>query len=498
MTESSENLSFLKSQLDKIENNIQNLFSSKSERENKLEKTIQKYNDSLPLLTKKLKEIEFELNETSIKIEAKKKPQNKHQEEIQKLKKLEGELGKKVADGKKILEGFGKDSKQVSDLKTHIANLESEKSDLKKNYREKQVILKESKVKSDESKGSDDSENEISDAGKIVVDKYKRLIDAAEKVGSGFYEGCEIEQSIKFYKELFNDGRIEFKQQINESYIKDITRKLKKYEIEYNQKIQDAMESSSNVKLQNHGLQAESQKNRSEIDTLSAKVKSNSGEFVGGGDFFVSFCDVQSVLLCFFVVFFSISKQDLQKFEEFVSTWNDKKVEIKRPNNASLNDVELKLVGKVKELVKEGVHPETLTRNDADIIQFVFLNKELFVKGKVRVSAKGLNILKDKLENILFVGGIKQIKINGHLNDEELTKYPNLLKQYYNSLGLSVARASSVASIINKNLRFPQKSTIITGYGTRQPFKPNSPNSEKHLNSRIEIEVVRDKNIKKT
>ena len=498
MTEFSENLSFLKSQLEKIENNIHNLFSSKSDRENKLLKTIQKYNDSLPLLTRKLKEIEFELKETSIEIEAEKKPQNKHQEEIKKLEKLEGELGKKVADGKKILEGFGKDSKQVSDLKTHIANLESKKSDLKKNYREKQVILKESKVKSDESKGSDDSENEISEAGKIVVDKYKRLIDAAEKVGSGFYEGCQIEQSIKFYKELFNDGRIEFKQEINEKYIKDITRKLKKYEIEYNQKINDVIESSSNVKLQNHGLQAESQKNRSEIDTLSAKVKSNSGEFVGGGDFFVSFCDVQSVLLCFFVVFFAISKQDLQKFEEFVSTWNDKKVEIKRPNNASLNDVELKLVGKVKELVKEGVHPETLTRNDADIIQFVFPNKELFVKGKVRVSAKGLNMLKDKLENILFVGGIKQIKINGHLNDEELTKYPNLLKQYYNSLGLSVARASSVASIINKNFRFPQKSTIITGYGTRQPIKPNSPNSEKYLNSRIEIEVVRDKNIKKT
>ena len=34
MTESSENLSFLKSQLEKVDNNIQNLFSSKSDREN--------------------------------------------------------------------------------------------------------------------------------------------------------------------------------------------------------------------------------------------------------------------------------------------------------------------------------------------------------------------------------------------------------------------------------------------------------------------------------
>ena len=220
MTESSENLSFLKSQLEKIENNIQNLFSSKSDRENKLVKTIQKYNDSLPLLNRKLNEIEFELDKTSQQIEAKKKPQNKYQEESEKLKKLEGELRKKITDEKKFLEGLGKDSKQVLDLKAHITNLESEKANLKNNYREKQIILKESKVKSDESKGSDDSKNKISDAGKIVVDKYKRLIDAAEKVGNGFYEGSEIEQSIKFYKELFNDGRIEFKQAINEKYIK--------------------------------------------------------------------------------------------------------------------------------------------------------------------------------------------------------------------------------------------------------------------------------------
>ena len=74
MTEFSENLSFLKSQLEKIENNIHNLFSSESDRKNKFLKTIQKYNDSLPILTRKLKEIEFELNEISTEREAGRKP----------------------------------------------------------------------------------------------------------------------------------------------------------------------------------------------------------------------------------------------------------------------------------------------------------------------------------------------------------------------------------------------------------------------------------------
>ena len=167
------------------------------------------------------------------------------------------------------------------------------------------------------------------------------------------------------------------------------------------------------------------------------------------------------------------------------------------PFNASLSESELKLIGKVKELVSAGVDPETIVRNDTNVLQFVFPNKDLFVRGEVRVSAEGLNILSQKLEEILFVGGIRQIRISGHINDDMLSMNPKLSKIYSNNFALSAELASSVASVLNGELKFPKNSTIITGYGARQPLKLSSLNSEKDLNSRIEIEVEIDKTVKK-
>ena len=45
--------------------------------------------------------------------------------------------------------------------------------------------------------------------------------------------------------------------------------------------------------------------------------------------------------------------------------------------------------------------------------------------------------------------------------------------------------------ILDKNLRFPEKTTIITGYGSRKPPVSNSDMS------RIEIEIIRDKKVEK-
>jgi len=226
MSEISENLSVLKIQLEEIENNIQNLFSSYAEGEKTFEEKIKKYQVSIPLLGKKSKEIAFEQNEIDIKIRSKKKNSFKHQDKIEKLKKLEGALGKKINDGKKFLQSLKEDSKEVLGLKANIDSLKSEKKTLKNLYKEKELVLEESKVKNDVSKASDDSEGKISGAGNIIIDKYKRLIDAVDKVGSGFYEGGEIDQAMKFYKEVMADGSVKLGRNINKTFIDDINGNL--------------------------------------------------------------------------------------------------------------------------------------------------------------------------------------------------------------------------------------------------------------------------------
>ena len=230
------------------------------------------------------------------------------------------------------------------------------------------------------------------------------------------------------------------------------------------------------------------------------KKNSNSGEFVGGGEFFVSFADVMSVLLCFFVVFFSITDQSQESFDAFFATWpykDDDKTIIK-PYNASLSDQELKLMGKVKELVESGISPEAIIRDDTKTIELILSNSDLFLPGKIKLSTNGTNILKEKLKNILSKGGIRQIKIEGHTEEIDFSIHQKLIKKYSNNLAFSIARASAVSKILNKSFKFPEKLTIITGFGANQPVKLNSLNLDKNTNSRIVIKAIQDKNIKKT
>ena len=265
-------------------------------------------------------------------------------------------------------------------------------------------------------------------------------------------------------------------------------------------KLSDFERESTDVKLKNQSLKLDSAVSENDLVFETNKKNSNSGEFVGGGDFFVSFSDIMSVLLCFFVVFYSLTDQSQEAFDAFFATWpfkNEDKA-IKQPNNASLSDQDLKLMGKVKELVKSGITPEAIIRDDTKTIELILSNSDLFLPGKIKISPNGLNILKEKLINILSKGGIRQIRIEGHTDDDDFNMHQKKIKKYSTNLAFSVAHASAIAQIIIKNFRFPEKTTIITGFGSKQPIKINPLNLDKNTNSRIEIKVLQDKNIKKT
>ena len=59
-----------------------------------------------------------------------------------------------------------------------------------------------------------------------------------------------------------------------------------------------------------------------DLENLEGQNKTNAGEYIGGASFFVSFSDVISVLLCFFVVFFAIGELDALKFNKLLSTFS--------------------------------------------------------------------------------------------------------------------------------------------------------------------------------
>ena len=496
MEETQENLSDLENHLNDVKSDIENVASSEIEKKTSFDEKIKKYKEVIPLLKNESKRKESKLNQINQKISTKTKisKSKEQEEEIEKLNQFESTLIKKVFDENKKLKTAGKDSDQLAALESEAARLKSDNLMLQKVLKETKVAADQSEDESD-NENFDDSDNNGLDGPQNIL-KYTSLVDVANKVMKGFYEGSELTQARNFYKEIIGDeGKYKLDQKITETFVHDTIRKLKNYETEYQAKLSDFINESTDVELKNQLLKSDHQVFENDLYIETAKNKANSGEFVGGGDFFVSFCDVMSVLLCFFVVFFAISDQSAESFDEFFATWpyKNKNKNIVRPSNVSLSGEELKIIGRVKELVELGISPEAITRNDTKTIELKESNTNLFVPGKINISSSGSSILKKKLKNILSKGGIRQIKVEGHTDDEEFNRYPKLKNKYSNNLAFSIARASVVAQIINKSFKFPENLTIITGYGSKQPVKSNSDNK---INSRIEIKVLQDKNIK--
>ncbi|MZH15329.1 MAG: OmpA family protein [Nitrospinae bacterium] len=497
MNETEKNISSLKSKLQKIDKDIRSLLTARNKKEEKFKEEGSKYNNLQLLINREIKEKEFQFNKYSKAIEIKKNPSESQEKEIKRHTDLEEMLCEKIHKNKILLRESEKESEEVLNLKAVLTNLESENASLKKS-------IKDTIKSNDKLKNKLMSDEIIEDIGGVSINTterikggYKNLINEAIKVGSGYYEGDEINQAIKFYINVLEGDKAIKTQDINKASVDDITIKLKKYVNEYDLKMADLLEHESGLLLQSQQLKTNEQKNKSEIDSANAELRGNSGEFVGGSDFFVSFCDVQSVLLCFFVVFFAISNQDYEKFEVFFSTWNNKEVELNRPNNISLNEQELKVIGKVKELVKSGVDPETLTRNDADKVRLIFPSSKLFAPGEIKISRKGLNRLNSKFKDMISLGGIKQIRIESYTDKKELMNSQKLSKKYYNNLTLSIARSNTIARVFNEQYRFSENSTIITGYDSTRQSDSRLAAENKTMANRVEIEIIRDKNIKK-
>ena len=498
MDETKEDLSTLRNHLEGIKGDIQKIISSEAEKKISFDEKINKYESIIPLLDQESKKKESELNIINQKITTKTKISinKQQQQELEKLKQIEQKLKIRVSDGNKNLKMAEKDSDQLLSLQSEVAKLKSENLA----YKKAEATIEQPNEDIEESASLDNMENRSLDTPEDIL-KYKTLIEDANKIIAGYYEGCEITQAKNFYKEVLGtEGKFKLDQKFDATLVHDITRSLKNYETEYQMKLLDFERESTDVKLKNQSLKSDSAVSENDLFFETQKKNSNSGEFVGGGDFFVSFSDIMSVLLCFFVVFFSITDQSQEAFDAFFATWpykNDDKSIIK-PYNASLSDQELKLMGKVKELVESGISPEAIVRDDTITIELILSNSDLFLPGKIKLSPNGSIILKQKLKDILSKGGIRQIRIEGHTEEKDFSLHQKLIKKYSNNLAFSIARASAVSQILNKSFKFPEKLTIITGFGAKQPIKLNPLNLDINTNSRIEIKALQDKNIKKT
>ena len=212
-------------------------------------------------------------------------------------------------------------------------------------------------------------------------------------------------------------------------------------------------------------------------------------EFGGGLEaFLLTYADMITLLLVIFVMMYTASNIDEEKFAEAMSSFQEKIVKIESVN-VRLSQDELKMLEKLRELVKDNIDPNALIAGDTRTILFQIPSSDLFEPGGATLAEGAGNLILETIEDEMR-DGVKQVIIDGHTDN-----VPTKTAIYPSNWELSAARASSVARFIIKKMRFNAKFLVVSGYGEHRPMKPNTTDDNRASNRRVEIKVVKDKNV---
>lgn len=225
--------------------------------------------------------------------------------------------------------------------------------------------------------------------------------------------------------------------------------------------------------------------------------------------------DLVTLLLCFFVLLFSFSEINVQKFQAVIESFqgslgvldggetidensNQTIIEPKEDSNEEESDrekIELKEMEdfqKLKDSIEEYANEKGLATNlKVEITErglvIRILDNVFFDSGKAEIKQKAREV-------ILYIGQAlkkeefinKDIRIEGHTDIVPINtpKFPS-------NWELSVLRATNVLRLLEEEIDINSKRLSASGYGPNRPVAPNDSKENKAKNRRVDIVVLK-------
>ena len=402
------------------------------------------------------------------------------------LEKINTSLDKKQSKNKNI-------QKEILLLRDEIKILENSNVILKNNIKE--ITIKAKKHEEELNKMSFRARAKLEGKGLEstttqeynIQDECESFYSVTNEIINNNLELNKLTEAMKISTMLmeseFSDKRL--KTMGEDVFIKNTSNNLNDYGKAVNQNIKKREEKFQEMLAENSELNNELMNCKQSLAAMEETNSRNSGDSIGGASFFVSFCDIISVLLCFFILFFAMSKIDGEKATKLSSTFSNQ-ITKKVIFNTYASKEELEMLEKVKELILDNVSPDAITGSKTMTKKHVISGEDLFYPGETEMSESGMELLMQSLENS-FTGEIKEIIVEGHTDDQELFAFPENLKKYETNIRLSAARAITAAKFIEENLNTSNNIIGIRAYGSNRPLKPNISDLYRALNRRVVI-----------
>ncbi|MEG2928844.1 MAG: flagellar motor protein MotB [Oscillospiraceae bacterium] len=236
----------------------------------------------------------------------------------------------------------------------------------------------------------------------------------------------------------------------------------------------------------------------------------------GGGDEWMNtYADMVTLLMCFFVMLFSMSNMDKAKWITFVKSisphatetsqvvlsnpapGDDDVASITPSGDEALENME-QLFEEMKKFIEENKMGGEVQMFEGEGYVFITFKDNVFFDGNSAVlrpeNTKILSFLAEGLSKIP-AEEIKEVRVMGHTNQDD----PILKNNIDIDRELSSLRAAHVVSFLQKNgaIDDPKKLFGI-GYGQWYPIAPYDTAVNRQLNRRVEILIAKTDSVEVT
>ncbi len=215
----------------------------------------------------------------------------------------------------------------------------------------------------------------------------------------------------------------------------------------------------------------------------------------------LTYSDLITLLLAFFIMMYVFSKRDAQKYDEVAghlrtifaggsglagkgSVTSAGPLEV-LSKGASSGDMKKQLESEILDLNSEAQEGKNISiLSDERGIVIRVLDKAFFEEGKADLRERAQKAL-DKIVPIIRSGD-NHIRIEGHTDNVPIRN-----PEYRSNWELSVRRATEVVRYLVENRALSPDRVSATGYAEYRPLVPNNCPKNRAKNRRIEIIVVK-------
>ena len=219
----------------------------------------------------------------------------------------------------------------------------------------------------------------------------------------------------------------------------------------------------------------------------------------GSPEWLTTYSDLVTLLLCFFILLFSFSSVDSEKFQSIMASFQGGTGVLSGgtildfPMEFPEDNLEAELVEILKDLEE---YAETLNLGEKITIKpeergivIRFMDNIFFDSGSAEIKKESLEILKTVAEVLNREEfSTRHIKVEGHTDSDQIVK----VSKFPTNWELSSARATNVLRYLVETGNIEGNRISSSGYSYYRGVAPNDTPENKAKNRRVDIVILND------